>query len=384
VAGRALWFYAGKLAWPRDLTFIYPRWTVDAGALWQYAFPVTALAAILILWAARSRLGRGPLVAVLCFAGTLVPALGFFDVYPMRFSFVADHFQYLASAALLVLAGAVAAHMFQRICSPGAWTGPALGGAVLLILGLLSWRQQAAYVSLGTLWRDTLKKNPGCWLAHYNLGRLLLDQREPDGAVEHLAAALENNPRLLEAHANWCLVLLQQGKFHEAEEHLEAALRLSPRDPVVASMYRNLGVARAQHAEWAEAIRCFSKALEIDPHYAAARCNLGAALAEQERWTEAVRELAKVITDNPDSAEAYDELGQVLVRQGKADQAIFHHHRAVSLRPDVAGYRVNLGEALRQCGRLQEAEFHLHEASRLQGNRSPGAGRPWKIGRNGP
>jgi hypothetical protein len=32
VAGRALWFYAGKLFWPRDFTFIYPRWEVDASA----------------------------------------------------------------------------------------------------------------------------------------------------------------------------------------------------------------------------------------------------------------------------------------------------------------------------------------------------------------
>ncbi|MCP6756239.1 hypothetical protein NL533_31930, partial [Klebsiella pneumoniae] len=29
VAGRALWFYAGKLAWPHPLVFFYPRWTVD-------------------------------------------------------------------------------------------------------------------------------------------------------------------------------------------------------------------------------------------------------------------------------------------------------------------------------------------------------------------
>ncbi len=54
----------------------------------------------------RNRLGRGPLVAVLFFAGTLVPALGFFNVYPMRYSFVADHFQYLASVGLLALLAA--------------------------------------------------------------------------------------------------------------------------------------------------------------------------------------------------------------------------------------------------------------------------------------
>ena len=28
IAGRALWFYAGKLLVPIDLTFVYPRWEI--------------------------------------------------------------------------------------------------------------------------------------------------------------------------------------------------------------------------------------------------------------------------------------------------------------------------------------------------------------------
>ncbi|HOW19171.1 MAG TPA: O-GlcNAc transferase, partial [Phycisphaerae bacterium] len=96
IAGRALWFYAAKLIWPVRLTFIYPRWPIDSGVWWQYLYPIAAVAAIGLLWGLRRRIGRGPLVAVLFFAITLAPALGFFDVYPMRYSFVADHFQYHA------------------------------------------------------------------------------------------------------------------------------------------------------------------------------------------------------------------------------------------------------------------------------------------------
>ncbi len=105
VAGRALWFYTGKLFWPRNLTFIYPHWEINAGVWWQYAFPVAALAVLIALWRVRSRIGRGPLVAVLFFAGTLVPALGFFDVFPFRYSYVADHFQYLACIGLIASGG---------------------------------------------------------------------------------------------------------------------------------------------------------------------------------------------------------------------------------------------------------------------------------------
>ena len=72
LAGRALWFYAGKLFWPHPLIFIYPRWEIDPGAWWQYLFPAAALVVLIALWWLRSRIGRGPLVAVLCFACTSV------------------------------------------------------------------------------------------------------------------------------------------------------------------------------------------------------------------------------------------------------------------------------------------------------------------------
>src|SRR5207244_1244931 len=106
IAGRALWFYVGKLLWPYPLMFNYPRWHIDAAQPWQYLFPAAACLAFLVLGLARRRLGKGPLAAGLIFAGTLVPALGFVNVYPMIFSFVADHFQYLASAAPIALAAA--------------------------------------------------------------------------------------------------------------------------------------------------------------------------------------------------------------------------------------------------------------------------------------
>ena len=109
IAGRAVWFYAGKLAWPHPLIFFYPRWIIDATVAWQYLFPAAAVGAIIALWLARRRIGRGPLAALLIFMGVLTPALGFFNVYPFQYSFVADHFQYHASIALIALAAALLA-----------------------------------------------------------------------------------------------------------------------------------------------------------------------------------------------------------------------------------------------------------------------------------
>jgi hypothetical protein len=115
IAGRAIWFYAGKLIWPSNLIFIYPRWNIDASVWWQYVFPLAAAGVVLALLVLRNRLGRAPLTAVLFFIGTLTPALGFFDVYPMRYSFVADHFQYLASLGLIVLFAGLSTELAGRL-----------------------------------------------------------------------------------------------------------------------------------------------------------------------------------------------------------------------------------------------------------------------------
>ena len=120
LAGRALWFYAGKLAWPHPIVFFYPRWQIDARVWWQYLFPAAAVLVPVGLWLLRGRIGRGPLAAVLMFAGVLVPALGFFNVYYMRYAYVSDHFQYHASLALIALAAAAATLFVRPAAGPVA------------------------------------------------------------------------------------------------------------------------------------------------------------------------------------------------------------------------------------------------------------------------
>ena len=83
----------------------------------------------------------------------------------MRYSFVADHFQYLAGVGLITLCAAGLARMPRII--------PA---TLVVLLGALTWQQAGIYRNLETLWRDTLAKNPDCWLAHNNLGVALADK----------------------------------------------------------------------------------------------------------------------------------------------------------------------------------------------------------------
>ncbi|HOW90395.1 MAG TPA: hypothetical protein PL037_08930, partial [Elusimicrobiales bacterium] len=122
LAGRIVWFYAGKLLWPQPLMLIYPRWEISQAAWAQYLFPLSLAAVTALLWLVRKRTGRGPLAAVSFFIVTLAPLLGFVDVQYMRLSYVADHFQYLAGLGPIVLSSAAAVLAWRKFVK---WNGAA-------------------------------------------------------------------------------------------------------------------------------------------------------------------------------------------------------------------------------------------------------------------
>src|SRR5438874_11242692 len=95
IAGRAFWFQLGKVLWPSNLMFVYPRWEINAAVWWQYLFPLGVLGLLGILWSLR-RWSRAPLSGVLVYIFLLLPSLGFLYIYFFIYSFVADHWQYLA------------------------------------------------------------------------------------------------------------------------------------------------------------------------------------------------------------------------------------------------------------------------------------------------
>lgn len=255
LAGRTVWFYPGKLLWPADLMFIYPRWTIDPSRMLHWlplagAFTVTGW-----LWAMRGRT-RAPLAAWLLFGGTLFPVLGFLDIYPFIYSFVADHFQYLASLACFAFVAAGLARL-PRLAGGATIT------ALLLTLGTLTWRQSLDYRDAETLYRATLDRNPGCWMAWNNLGYLQLTNRAHNAeAITSFEQALRLRPDYPEARGNLGLALTQAGRPAEAVPHLQESLRLKP-GPYQA--HNNLGIALATSGRPAEALAAFRQAAALNP-----------------------------------------------------------------------------------------------------------------------
>lgn len=362
IAGRALWFYPSKLLWPHNLTFIYPRWQIDAHVWWQYLYPATAVVVVRALWAMRRRIGRGPLVATLFYAGTLVPALGFFDVYPFRFSFVADHFAYLASLGPIVLIAAVATALARRFEASTVLSSLA-AGALLALLGGLTWQQTHIYADPMTLWHDTLAKNPGCWMAHNNLGPLLEKQGRFDEAETHYTEALRLKPDSFEGYTNLGNALSAQGKTEDAIAQYTAALQI---EPLCVEAHSNLGIALVRLGRLDEAMAHYVEALRLDPRHAETHNNLATMLARQGKTGEAIAHLNTAVQIKPEYAQAHYNLATLLVGDGQPDAARAHFTAALQLKPDYAAAHNNLGLLLLEHGERAAAIRHFSEAVRLK------------------
>ena len=333
IATRALWFYAGKLLWPATLTFSYPKWEINAREPMQYAGLIGCAAVAGLLWWQRKRMGRGVIAGMIFFVATLSPLLGFIWLYTFRYSFVADHYQYLASLGLLALAGAAVHSLCGGLERGRPLVRPVVYGALLLALGILTWRQCGMYANGEALWRTTLARNPNCWLAHNNLGNALTAHGKLPAALPHYEMALQLNCDYPEAHNNLGSALMARGSLPAAIQHFQTALQLNP---TLSDAWYNLGNALAAQGKLTEAIEDYERALQIKPGLAAAHVNLGSTLSAQGKWTEAIQHYERALQIKPGLPVAHFNLAAALAAQGNLVAAIRHLQQALELAPTQA------------------------------------------------
>lgn len=307
VAARAVWFYAGKLVWPLDLAFVYPQWKValvSGGSLASLAALIALPAA---LWLNRRQSwARAILFGFGYFVVALAPVLGFFNVYYFRYSFVADHFQYLASVGPLALAAAAGAGLIRgRIAQrAGAF-------AALAALAVLSWQRSQVFHDNDRLWRDTIARNPSAFLAHNNLGLMAVaDGRLAEGEAR-LLEALRIKPDYVTAHNNLGLVLATTGRREDAIRHFREALRLKPHDAVA---HGNLALALAQSGQVGGALDHYREAVRLEPRFTTAQGNFADLLLGLGQTNAAVAQLQSALEASPDWAEGRQRLSELLAQ----------------------------------------------------------------------
>ncbi len=329
IAGRSLWFYMGKLVLPHPLIFFYRRWAIDQAVWWQYLFPLAFGAGLVALWWFRAKIGKGPLVAMLIFAGTLLPALGFINVYPHRYSFVADHFQYLASIAFiaLVVAGLVTRWQ-RRDVAKKRWVGMVVVGVFLAAFGTLTLIRSMAFKNEKTLWVDTIRRNPTSWAAFNNLGLILMGEGNLIEAEKCFRSTVQLKPDHAQAHAHLGMVYERMGRVKEAEQMLRRAVEM---DGDLLQLRLLLADFYARTGRFAVALNQYGVILGRDPDFTSAHIGAGHVYMERQEYDKATMFYSNVIERAPKSAHAYEYRARAQAASGQVAEAKADAEKALSL-----------------------------------------------------
>jgi Flp pilus assembly protein TadD len=350
IAGRAFWFQLGKVLWPSNLMFIYPRWEINAAVSWQYLFPLAVLGLLGILWSLR-RWSRGLLAGVLIYIFLLLPTLGFLNQYAFIYSFVTDHWQYLACLGIITPCASGIVLLTGRLKHRQPLLEP---GITLMLAGTLfvvTWQQSRMYIGAETLYRTTITRNPACWLAYDHLIEIVYQTNRIPEAMELFKQALRIKPAV--AHYSLGRALLKTGRTSEAIDQFKQALQI---DPDYAEAHNNLGGALFLTGRTSEAIEEYKQALRISPNYAHAHNNLGNALLQIGRPSEAIDQYKQALRNEPNSASTHNNLAAALAQMGRTSEAIAQLKNALRINPNYIDARDNLAklEALQRITPLKK------------------------------
>lgn len=348
IAGRILWFYVGKILWPHPLMFIYPRFQVDPTQVGAWVPLLAAVLVIALIGWKRASWGRPLMMAAGCYAVQLFPVLWLFSGYFTRYSYVADHFQYLAGMAVFAALGAAVWTGVDRPVTdwnhlPTAARVRGIGAGLLLaVLCVMTFRHARVYHDSETLWRDTLAKHPDCWLARYQLANALFDAGNAQEAIPLYREALRQRPDEHYIRVNLADALAEIDQLEEAASLYLETLRREPTHLPALLSYADLLLRQSQTEK---AIEVYERAVQLDPSNTTARTNLGVTLAQEGRYGDAEKHLAEAAALEPDSAEAHFNLGLVQRDGGNSKAAVESFRTALRLRP-------NLIEAAHQLARI--------------------------------
>jgi tetratricopeptide (TPR) repeat protein len=364
-AGAAIWFYLFKAVLPINLIPIYPQWQVRADNLWWWLPLLAAVGMTALLWRRRDHGTRSALFAWCYFCVMLAPVLGLKDVYFMKYSLVADHYEHLA------IIGFVA---FLSACLALAWRhlSPALGSAarflvagLIGVLGAMTWQHCQVYGDIDKFYQTTLARNPSCWMAYNNYGGVMTERGRLPEAIALFKESLRFESELPETHYNMGVIYYKLGNMEEAIASYRNALRINPLYP---EAYFNLGLALAHSGRLEEAIANYDQALKIKPDYAGAQAALGSALAGMGRLPEAIDHYEAALKIDPSDAVCHYNLGIALFGLGRLDEAMASFEKALQIRSDYADAHNNFGVALASANRLPEAVAQFREALRINPN----------------
>jgi tetratricopeptide (TPR) repeat protein len=350
--------YLKLVAWPSPLLIHYQLpYLKTMATAWMYVVPTTLLAVVILvlLWQNRP----------LGFLGTwafaiLLPTMS----VPIILEMAAERRMYLPMLTLIapLVVGSYLLVSRLRFALYGRRALAVAIGLLAVTFGLVSANRLVAYEDETILWRSVLSFQPDNFLAHTNLGRLLMGSDRIPEAIAELQTAVAAEPDYGIALNNLGAALTRASRDKEAMESFERAVHV---DPNYAAAWQNLGNALKNLGHLPEAIEHIEHAIRLKPNDFEAHNNLGVALAAAGQKVQAIDQFREAIRLNPLDARSRVNLAKLLVEIGNNDEAYSQFTQALTLQRDRADVHSYLGAMLGKTGRTKEAIEHFQVALRL-------------------
>lgn len=351
-AADAVWFYLGKLLWPYPLEMTYPAWHLDTSSVLTYVPLAVLMILFSVFWLKRQTWGRPWFFALAYFLIALLPIVGLVNMKYFVYTQVADHFQYLAAMAPLVLLGAGATRLFEFYAPNQPNLRVATAAVVLVVLGILTFQKASVYKDEETLWNDTLAHNPEAWIGYNNIGMQRVFAHQNDAAIPYFRKAIAINPNCDFAWNNLGASLCADGDYQGGIIAYQGAMKV---DPENTALLINLGGAYMRLGRFDEALVPLKRALEINPKSVMALTSLGMVYEQEKKPADAIDPLTKAVEIHPDDAKLHNDLGGVLYQTGHLDQALMQFREALRLNPNDPTAAKNL-----ETARAAQAQMSGH------------------------
>jgi len=352
LAGQVFWFYLLKLAWPTPVMFLYPKWDLQADRVVAYLPFVMALLMGFVFWWKRNQWGKAPGIILFWFGVMLFPVMGFFNVYFMRYAWVADHFIYLPAISLFAGVGLVWSGIARRQRAVAV----VLAVAIIAACAVISHRHVRTFRDQETLWRSAIAANPGAWIAYNNLGSILRARGDREGARQMYDRALSINSKHYEAMNNLGILHLDEQEVETALNYFDQAIALRPD---LYMTWINRGFALEKLNRFDDALRSYLRAAAINPKIDTPLVNIGM-LAEKtgdvEKIVESYRTLLKrKKLSNTEIGAFLFERAYHIKKDGRPRVAMNLLDKAAELAPSLPDIYLLQGELNEQLGEYDAA-----------------------------
>ncbi len=388
IAGKDLWFYPFKLFWPWPMMEVYPRWHINDLAAWQWIFPISAFAVPVVLLALSKKIGRGPFVAVAVYGLLIAPLLGFLAFYTEIYTFVADHYQYLACIGIIALVAESVTRMLNHATTPtklaaeSAISTSTLPTAVaerlmvrrhfmvvsivilvLFALGSMTWAQCEIYTPPLEVWVHNLQCDPTNWLAMERIGAHEFDKGEIPAALRlFLRANQLSHGEDAVVNVDVADSLRALGHYRKAIPYYQRSLAIIPLQPPTIS---HLVQSYERVGNWRQAAIDVVRGIKLYPHSSALQEQLASMLVKAGRPQLAIPHYLIAIRYEPENTKALFGLAQALNVLGHWKQAIPYYQRALKASPGFGLGHFAYGAGLLKHGQPAAAAAEFRTVLKL-------------------